>query len=180
MVVQLHENKAVSLSEPITIGAIITAASFVAENWSEISQLFNFVPYNPNAPGEQARIAAVRRRFIDNNLMPYREGGQIVSPRIGAANFLQLNLQQLKNYARQIKEFEIPQFSDPAKYNPKNPGQVPRRVIARHQLVIASVLAAVEKRIRELESSQAGPIRRNGRSLKKAPAATRAAPPGRS
>lgn len=156
MIVQLFDNQPKGLSEPITVGALIAAGGWVVDNWDTVNKLLNFFPYNPKAPGEAARIAAVRKRFIDNNLMPYQENGQIVSPRIGAANFLQLNLSQLKRYANQIKTFEIQQFSDPAKYNPNNPGQVPRRVISRHQLVIASILAAVEKRIKELAS--AGPV----------------------
>jgi len=160
MIVELHDNKPSSLSEPITAAAVSSAVSWVVANWESVQGLLNLFPYNPKAPAEAARIKAVKQRMINENLMPYRIGnpanGVNFQPLTGAANFRNLSLNDLKAYRRQIINYWLPAFSRPQMFNPSNPGQVPRRVISRWQLVIAAILADIEKVIKEREAAANG------------------------
>jgi len=160
MIVELHDNQPLSLSEPITAAAVSNAVSWVIANWDSVREILNLFPYNPKAPGEDARIEAVKQRMINENLMPYRIGdpanGVNFQPTTGAANFRNLSLNDLKAYRRQIINYWLPAFSRPQMFNPNNPAQVPRRVISRWQLVIAAILADIEKTIKEREAGANG------------------------
>jgi len=153
MIVELHDNQPLSLSEPITAAAVSNAVSWVIANWDSVREILNLFPYNPKAPGEDARIEAVKQRMINENLMPYRIGdpanGVNFQPTTGALN-------DLKAYRRQIINYWLPAFSRPQMFNPSNPAQVPRRVISRWQLVIAAILADIEKNIKEREAAGNG------------------------
>jgi hypothetical protein len=166
MIVQLHDNQPLSLSEPITAAAIGTAVVWVVDNWDSVRGILDLFPYNPKAPGEAARIEAVKQRMINENLMPYRVGdpanGVNFQPTTGAANFRDLSLNDLKAYRRQIINYWLPAFSRPQMFNPSNPAQVPRRVISRWQLVIAAILADIEKNIKEREGARANGSGGNG------------------
>ena len=70
MIVELHDNQTLSLSEPITAAAVGSAVVWVVNNWESVRGILNLFPYNPKAPAEAARIEAVKQRMINENKMP--------------------------------------------------------------------------------------------------------------